>query len=241
MKTVCIIQARMGSERLPGKVLLPLAGKPMLARVVERCRKASTIDEVVVATTTQAADDAIVSLAESSGWGIFRGDPFDLTDRYYNCAIAHAADVVVRVTSDCPLIDPDIIDEIVTTLGDDGGYDYASNTIPPRMFPRGLDVEAFTIAALERAWREDPDPAWREHATPYIYWHPESFKIKTVGSDVDRSSYRWTVDTADDFRLIKEIYNALGDEPFNWRDVLRLCEAHPEWLEYNRHVQQKTL
>ena len=181
MKTVAIIQARMGSTRLPGKVLLDLAGEPMLARVVHRVQRAASLQEVIVATTVQPADDAITQLCAGRGWPCARGSQDDVLDRYYQAATASQADVVVRITSDCPLIEPDVIDQVVgALLAGQPEVDYASNVQPPRTFPRGLDVEVIRFDALERAWREDVDPAWREHVTPYLYRHPERFRIHGV-------------------------------------------------------------
>jgi spore coat polysaccharide biosynthesis protein SpsF len=226
--------------RLPGKVLLPLLGAPMLARVVRRVSRASRLDATVVATTTASSDDAIVELAEREGWLVDRGSETDLLDRYVQVARAHAATRVVRITSDCPLIDPDLINDVVALL-DDREVDYASNSLEPRTYPRGLDVEAMTITALELAWREDHDPRSREHATPYIYRHPERFRLRRLASPVDLSAHRWTVDTPEDFELIRRIYERFGRDDFSWREVLTEIEAQPAWSDVNRHVSQKPL
>jgi spore coat polysaccharide biosynthesis protein SpsF len=238
--TVAIIQARMGSTRLPGKVLLPLLGAPMLTRVVRRASRASRLDATIVATTTASSDDTIVELAEREGWPVDRGSETDLLDRYAQVARAHGATTIVRITSDCPLIDPDLIDDVVAAL-DDGDVDYASNSLEPRTYPRGLDVEAMTMTALEAAWREDHDPRSREHATPYIYRHPERFRLRHVTSPVDLSAHRWTVDTPEDYELIRRIYEHFGRDDFSWRDALTEIEARPAWSELNRHVSQKPL
>ncbi len=189
MNTVAVIQARTGSTRLPGKMLLPLLGEPLLVHVVRRVAMATTVDGVVVATTKLPGDDAIVSLAGLEGWQVERGSESDLVDRYLAAARAHGADRVVRITSDCPLVDPGLIDEVVTTLTTTGA-DFASNTLEPRSYPRGLDVEALTMPALEAADREDHDPASREHATPFIYRHPERFRLAAVRYPVDLSAHR---------------------------------------------------
>jgi spore coat polysaccharide biosynthesis protein SpsF len=239
-RTIAIIQARIGSTRLPGKVLLPLAGEPVLTRVVRRTSRARTVDAVVVATTNEPADLAIVELARREGWLVERGSEADLLDRYVQAARAHRADVVIRITSDCPLIDPDVIDQTVHAF-EAGGVDYASNTLEPRTFPRGLDVEVVTMAALERAWREDADLAWREHATPYLYRHPELFRLLRVPAPVDESRHRWTIDTPEDYDLVSRIYEALGRDDFAWREALATVEAHPEWADINRETVQKTV
>jgi len=239
-RTVAIIQARTGSTRLPGKVLEPLLGAPLLARVVERTRRARTVDEVVVATTRLAADDAIEALAQASGWAIVRGSETDLLDRYLAAARAHAAEVVVRITSDCPLIDPALVDDVVRARAASGA-DYAGNSLAPRTYPRGLEVEAMTRETLERAGAEDTDPAWREHATPYIYRHPELFRLARVASPEDLSDHRWCVDTPADLDLVRRIYGALGNDRFGWREALDVVRAHPDWARINRDVEQKTV
>jgi spore coat polysaccharide biosynthesis protein SpsF len=240
MKTVAIVQARSGSTRLPGKVLLPLLGEPMLTRVMRRTARAQRVDAVVVATTTERGDDAIVELGEREGWPVVRGSVDDVLDRYVMAAEAHDADVIVRITSDCPLIDPGVIDDTVAAFGE-SGCDYASNGLEPRTFPRGLDVEVIARAALLRAWHDDVDPAWREHVTPYIYRHPELFRLRAVTSPDDRSDQRWSVDTAADYELVTRIYGALGRDDFGWRDALAVVEANPDWLALNRDVVQKVV
>ena len=240
MKVVAIIQARMGSTRLPGKVLLDLAGKPMLARGVNRTRRAQTLDEVVVATTVQPADNAIVRLCTERGWPCFRGSENDVLDRYYRAAVVHQADVVVRITSDCPLIEPGIVDRVVCEFLDmQPGVDYACNVLPRRTFPRGLDTEVMRFDVLERVWREDKNPAWREHVTPYIQRNPDLFRICGIMNEVDFSHMRWTVDAPEDLAFVRHIYEHFGHNRFSWHEVLALLEQHPEWLGINRHVVQK--
>jgi len=239
-RTVAIVQARMGSTRLPGKVKLPLLGQPVLSRVMRRAGRARTLDEVVVATTTRPDDDAIVALAEREGWPVVRGSETDLLDRYLLAARTHDAEVVVRITSDCPLIDPDVIDATVDAFHA-ADVDYASNTLEPPTYPRGLDVEVVSRPALERAGREDADPAWREHATPFVYRHPELFRLLRVPADDDHSDLRWTLDTPEDYRLISRIYEALDRDDFGWREALALVEANPSWTALNDGVVQKTV
>jgi spore coat polysaccharide biosynthesis protein SpsF len=238
MRVVGIIQARMGSTRLPGKVLRPLAGEPMLARCVSRLLHARTLDEVVVATTTGPEDDAIVDECRARGWAWFRGDCDDVLDRYYRAARQFYADVVVRVTSDCPLLGPWLVDDVVRALD---GADLASNVIPRHTWPRGLDAEAVRMDALERAWREDHDPATREHVTLYIKRHPELFRLVAVNNDEDLSEMRWTVDTPEDYAFATRVYEHFGHDRFSWHEVLALVRAHPEIEALNRHVAQKPL
>jgi spore coat polysaccharide biosynthesis protein SpsF len=237
--TTAIIQARMSSTRLPGKVLLDLAGEPMLARVVERTRRAQTIDRVVVATTVEPEDEPIVELCRSRGWAVSRGSRDDVLDRYYEAAVADGADPIVRITSDCPLLDPGVIDLVVRRLT--AGVDYASNINPRRTYPRGLDVEAFPFAGLATAWQEACDPSSREHVTPFFYRHPERFRLALVESDRPASAdHRWSVDTPEDYELMRRIAEHFGKNDFGWLDVLKLLEEHPEWIELNRHIAQKT-
>jgi spore coat polysaccharide biosynthesis protein SpsF len=242
--TTAIIQARMSSTRLPGKVLLDLAGEPMLARVVERTRRARRIDRVLVATTVEPEDEPIVELCRSRGWNVSRGSRDDVLDRYYHAALADGADPIVRITSDCPLIDPAIIDRVVERLGrrDEtaNAADYASNINPRRTFPRGLDVEAFSFEALSAAWREDREATGREHVTPFLYRHPERFRIALLESDRPAAaSHRWSVDTPEDYELLRRIYAHFGNRDFDWLDILALLEQHPDWCEINGHIAQK--
>ncbi|MFL5643161.1 MAG: cytidylyltransferase domain-containing protein [Chloroflexota bacterium] len=237
-RSIAIVQARMGSTRLPGKVLLPLIGEPILGLVMRRSARAMTVHEVVVATTTLPEDDRVVELAEANGWPVERGSESDLLDRYLGAARAHDAQVIVRITADCPLIDPVVIDRVVEAFRA-SGVDYASNVISPRTYPRGLDVEVIRRDALERAGIEDRDPAWREHVTPYIYRHPERFELLRVPADEDHSDQRWSVDTAEDYTLMTRIYEALGRDDASWEEALAVVEANPAWGNINRDVVQR--
>lgn len=242
MRIVCIVQARMGSSRLPGKVMMDLVGAPMLARDINRVKRAKTLSEIVVATTIEPADDAIESLCRRSGWAWFRGSEQDVLDRYYKAALSYRADTVVRITSDCPLIEPTIVDQVVSHfVTNRRRLDYVSNRIPRPTFPIGLDTEIFSFQALQRAWQEDKKPAWREHVTPYIYMNPSLFRVEGITSDVDRSHMRWTVDTAEDLDFVRKIYERFQADDFSWTDVLSVLEQNPEWLEINRHVVQKSI
>ena len=227
----------MGSTRLPGKVLLDRAGEPRLARVVRRVRRARRVDEVLVATTTEPHDDALAALCAERGWRCFRGSETDVLDRYYQAAKARTAHVVVRITSDCPLIDPAVIDSAITGL-ELQQADYCANVVR-RTYPRGLDVEAFSFAALETAWQADARPDWREHVTQFIVQNPDRFALTNLSSDDDHSDLRWTVDTPEDFELMGKIYGHFGHDEFSWREVLALLAEHPHWSEINRHIEQK--
>jgi spore coat polysaccharide biosynthesis protein SpsF len=240
--TIAVVQARMGSTRLPGKIMLDLAGKPMLARDVERIRRAKNIDDIVISTTTSFEDDRIISLCREYGWNFFRGSGNDLLDRHYQTAREFDALIVVRITSDCPLIEPVIIDRIIEKFLElKPGIDYVSNVFPLRTFPRGLDTEVISISALERCWKEDTNPASREHVTPYIHHNPEKFRISEINNECDLSCMRWTVDTPEDYDFVNRIYHHFGDNGFSWTDVLDLLQKHPELLEINKEIVQKTI
>jgi spore coat polysaccharide biosynthesis protein SpsF len=239
LKVVAIIQARMGSARLPGKVLKDLDGETVLSRVVRRVQRANLIDEVLVATTDQARDDAIVEQCGHCSVPVFRGNEDDVLDRYFRAAQLNKADVVVRITSDCPLIDPEITEETIRAFLDQEA-DYASNALQ-RTYPRGLDTEVMTLQALERAWNAADKPYQRSHVTPYIYEHPDEFKIVTVTGRSDYSSHRWTLDTPEDLEFVRAVYARLRGREFRWRDVLELLEREPDLIELNRYVAQKPL
>lgn len=240
MKLVAIIQARMGSTRLPGKVLMDIGGRTMLARVVERARRARRVESVVVAATVDTRDDAIVEECRRLNVPMTRGSEEDVLDRYRRAAAEHQADPVVRITSDCPLLEPTVVDRVIQAF-EEARPDYASNVLD-RTFPQGLDVEVLRRDVLERAWRAAKQPYERAHVTPYIYQHPEAFRLIAVRADQDYSRFRWTVDTAEDLAFVREVYARLGpDGGFGWREVLDLLRKEPQLLELNRHVRQKSL
>ncbi len=242
MRTVAIIQARMGSTRLPGKVLMDISGKSMLKWVVTRARLARMLDEVTVATSVQPADDAVVAAAEALGAPFFRGSENDVLDRYADAAAAAGAEAVVRLTADCPLIDPGIIDLVVETFLDgQPSVDYASNTLE-RTFPRGLDVEAFSRRALEHARLEAVEPYERTHVTPYVCRHPERFVLRAIRTDHDYSDHRWTVDTPEDLAVIRGIVHALGGrDDFGWHAAIVAVTEHPDLEDPNRQILQKRI
>jgi len=238
MNIVAIIQARMGSSRLPGKVSMDLGGETVLGRVVRRLQRSRHISKIVVATTTVPADEVIVAECDRLEVLCFRGSEHDVLDRYYQAARANAADALVRVTSDCPLIDPELVDETVEVFRDEHA-DYASNVFP-RTYPRGLDTEVFSFDALDRAWREAREAHQREHVTPYLYEHPQIFKLASLSGAADYSRYRWTLDTLEDLELLRTIYSRFhGRDDFSWQEVLRLMEREPELAELNSQVLQK--
>lgn len=241
MKTVIIVQARMSSTRLPGKVLYEVLGKPLLEYQIERLCQVRLADELVIATTTNDTDQNIVELCERVGVAYYRGSEEDVLSRYYEAATQSGADVVVRVTSDCPLIDPGVMDEVIGLyINNRDKYDYVSNTLE-RTYPRGLDTEVFSMKALVKAHREAREQPEREHVTLFLYRRPEQFRLANSSSAVDYSQHRWTVDIPEDFELIKLILQELYpvNNRFTWLDVLNLLKENPEWVKINAAVKQK--
>lgn len=241
-RTVAIIQARMGSVRLPGKVLLDIAGQTMLERVVRRVQRSSPIDEVVVATSLNPGDDPIVDECRGLGVSVVRGSEEDVLDRYRTAALASDATICVRVCADSPLVDPRLCDLVVTSLKEaDPPADYAGNKIEPS-FPLGLDVEAFSVEALERAWAAARHDYERAHVTVYMYSHPELFRLVGVRAQVDRHGWRWTVDMPEDLEFVRQVYGKLGGtNDFTSDDVVALIEREPELALINAHVQPKAV
>lgn len=234
MKIAIVIQSRTGSSRLPGKILMPLAGAPLLARMVERVRAAAVPAEIIVATTTDASDDPVAALCAGIDTQCFRGHPTDLLDRHYQAGRAADADVVVKIPSDCPLIDPGVIERVIGFyLAHAAEYDFVSN-LHPATYPDGNDVEVMPMAALETAWREATRPLQREHTTPFLWDQPARFRVGNVAweTGLDYSmSHRWTIDYQADYDFIRAVYDALytPERPFfGLTDVLALLDRQPE-------------
>lgn len=214
----------------------------MLMRVVRRTRRAKLLDHVIVATSDLPGDNVIEELCIQHEVSCFRGSETDVLDRFYRAALSLSADLVIRITADCPLIEPQIIDRIFSEYVQlQPAVDYASNTLDTRTFPRGLDCEVIRFEALETAWKQDKNPEWREHVTPYIYRNPELFACRSVTHHEDLSGHRWTVDTREDFELIRKIYRHYGHDRFTWREVLDLIDSEPALQGINRHVRQKVV
>ncbi|MCG3084805.1 glycosyltransferase family protein [Anoxybacillus sp. LAT_35] len=243
MKVAAIIQARMGSTRLPGKVLKKVLGKTLLEYQIERVKRAKAIDEIIIATTTKESDDPIVQLCQQLSIPYYRGSEEDVLSRYYEAATKFNVDVVVRLTSDCPIIDPNVIDKVVEHyLENKDRYDYVSNTLT-RTYPRGMDTEVMPYKILKRAHEEAKEITFREHVTAYIYHHPNQFRLCNISNEKDESKHRWTVDTEEDFILIKNILETLYsiNPLFTLEDVIRILQDKPEWVEINAHIEQKKL
>ncbi len=245
MHTVAIIQARMGSTRLPGKVLEPVEGRTVLGHTIARACAIRGLDEVVVATTCLDRDDSVVREAERHGVRSWRGSEDDVLSRYLGAARESHADVIMRITSDCPLLDPELSSGVLSALlsaiavGDP--VDYASNSLLRRN-PRGVDTEAFTRAALERTAERATAAREREHVTLYMYEHPDAFRLLSVPGERDHSHHRWTVDTPEDLQLVREIYARLAPDHgllFGMQPVLELLEREPWIAIINQHVEQK--
>lgn len=240
-RTVVLVQARVGSTRLPGKVLAEICGRTMLERVVLRAQQAARPDEVAVATTTKTEDDAVVNEAARLGVRATRGDAEDVLDRFARAAEELSADVVVRVTADCPFLDPGVLDSVVSAFAQsDPPADLASNVIE-RTYPRGLDVEVVLASALQIADREARLPHQRSHVTPYLYERPERFRLVSVRGDGDFAGERWTVDTSEDLQFARELCSRLPDpDRSSWSDALAVLDSEPQLRAINAGIHQKT-
>jgi spore coat polysaccharide biosynthesis protein SpsF len=258
-KVIAIIQGRMSSSRLPGKILAEIAGQPMLQRVFTRTSRAASVTETVFATTTDPSDDPVAEYCDFSAMPFTRGSLYDVLDRYYQTARQAKADFVVRVTADCPVIDPGLIDDVVNTLLEDE-YDFVCNRLPPpwpRTYPIGLDIEACSFKTLKEAWQVAKEPQHREHAMPYFYEgvaltrqsrtletgvSPRGYRIAVLHHTTDFGDYRWTVDTAEDLEFMRQIYSRFdGRDDFSWKDVLDLVHNEPHLMRINAAVKHKTL
>lgn len=243
MKIIAIVQARMGSERLPGKVMLEIGGKSILSHVIARLKQSRFIDEIVIATTIDRKDDVIVEETKGLGIKFFRGSVENVLLRYYYAALENNADIIIRITSDCPLIDPKVIDKVIT-IYKENEYEIvanASSDSSERTFPRGLDVEVFSFKQLEKAYINAIEDYQKEHVTPYIYENTNNLYI--YKNNIDYSKHRWTLDTEEDFELICKIYDELykGTHDFYLCDIIELFENKPELYKINAHIEQKKL
>ena len=265
-KVVAIIQGRMSSSRLPGKILADIAGQPMLQRVFIRTSRAASVSQTVFATTTDPSDDPVAEYCDFSGIPFTRGSLYDVLDRYYQAAKESKADVVVRITADCPVIDPELIDKVVNTVTSEQSsvngkpFDFVCNRLPPpyhRTYPIGLDIESCTFKALEQAWKKAKEPQHREHVMPYFYEDvelitenrslftgisPRGYNIALLHHTTDFGDYRWTVDTPEDLEFMRQCYSHFdGRDDFTWKEVLDLVHDNPELMKINAGVQHKTL
>ena len=236
-----IVQARMGSLRLPGKSLALLLGRPMLQVLMERVLPAQRVSYWVIATTQLPMDDRIEEIAQQLGVQSFRGSENDCLERYYQAACQANAATVVRLTGDNPLIDASFVDWSVDQfLQANPPLDYTESSTS-KTFPLGLSLEVISFPALETAWKEDGSPVTREHVSPYIYQHPERFRLGQLRGPYDYSHMRWTVDTEDDLRFVRTVFENFARIDFSWLEAAQKIEEHPEWLKINRHVVQRML
>jgi len=236
MSLVAIIQARMGSTRLPGKAMADIEGRPMLWRVVSRARQSRSLNMVAVATTIAPADDALVNLCQEMETPCFRGSEEDVLDRYYQAAKLFKAKAVVRLTADCPLLDPEVIDLVVDKfLG--GGYDFVANGMFKRTFPDGLDTGVFTFEVLDAAWRLAELKSEREHVSPFMQKHPELFRLGEVLNDEDLSYLRWCVDEPRDLEFVRQVYRFFGSRHFGMKELVDLLSQQPELAAINAGIQ----
>jgi spore coat polysaccharide biosynthesis protein SpsF len=233
-KTVAIIQARMGSTRLPGKVLKPILNKPLLWHLINRLQRCSTIDQIVVATTTDESDSKIIEFCKENAINYFSGSENDVLDRYYQAAKSFNADSIVRITADCPVIDPQIVDEVIHE------YIVKKHDVCGLSgeFPDGLDVTVFSFKTLEDTWRNAKLPSEREHVCPYMSKHPEKFKLGEYVKFDNLGHYRWTVDEVQDLQFIREVFSRLYEpgEIFLTEDILNLLEREPELSKINEGI-----
>ena len=239
-QTAFIIQARMTSTRLPGKILLPVLGKPLLELQIERLRRVRSDVKIIIATTKNDSDQCIVDFSEKNQILLYRGSETDVLSRYYEAASKYEVKNIIRITSDCPLIDPEVIDQLIETYRSEDDIDYASNTLI-RTYPRGMDAEIFAYTALEKAFYFGKSAFQREHVTPYIYQNPDIFKLKNQANLKDLSEIRLTVDTREDFELIMKVYEYLypQDHNFGLQEIVKLFEVQPDLLKINAHIEQK--
>jgi spore coat polysaccharide biosynthesis protein SpsF len=241
MKIVIIDQARMTSTRFPCKVLKKVLNKSLLEYQIERLKRVKLVDQIVVATTTNDTDHLIVDLCEHLLIDYFQGSEEDVLERYYQAAKKYKADLVVRITSDCPLIDPQVINQVIQFyLDNQTKYDYVSNSLK-RTYPRGMDTEIFSFQILEQAFYEAIEKPDREHVTPFINRQPNRYRLANISYSENQSHHRWTVDTPEDFELIQKILESLypNNPYFSLEDNLKLLDKFPQWQKINAHIEQK--
>ncbi len=237
-KVAIILQARTGSKRLPGKVLKEVLGKPLLWHTIERLKSCKSKDELIVATSSKEQDEPIAEIAKDCNISCFRGSENDVLDRFYQSAKSINAEIIARITADCPLTDPDLIDKMIEFFKTNE-FDLAGTGIPPS-YPDGLDADVFSFSALEKAWKESASNVEREHVCPYILNNPDKFKICFLKNEENLSFLRWTLDEEEDFTFINEIYKRLYDNPnkiFKTQEILELIKKNPELAKINNSVK----
>jgi len=238
MTVGCIIQSRMGSTRLPGKVLLELKdGKSVLNYVINQLNFCETIDKIIVATTTLTEDDSIVNFCEMNNIEYFRGDAKNVLDRHYQCAKKYSFSTIIRMPSDKPLLDPTVVDDVVRIFNSNS-YDYITNFLPSTT-PGGTEVEVFSFESLKKSWNDAELPSEKEHVTNHMYNNKDEFKIFNVKNEKDLSKFRWVIDREEDYILVKKIVSKIDKEPILIKDILGLFEREPELIEINSNVDKE--
>jgi len=240
MRTLIIVQARMTSTRLPGKVMKIVCGKPLLEHLVNRLKRVKCADQIVIATTVNETEDIIVALCKKLDISYYRGSEGDVLGRYYEAAVKYGGEVIIRITSDCPVIDPEVVDCLINFFTNNiEKYDYVSNTLE-RTYPKGMDAEVISFNALKEAHFNAYDPFDREHVTPFIKKRPQQFRLYNILYKADMSKCRWTVDTPEDLELISKIFESLCYQNpfFSLNDIFSLLDCNPEWAAINAHIEQ---
>ena len=233
-KIDCIIQARMGSTRLPGKVMMKVdKTNTILSHVINQLKNSKKIDRIIIATTDLQEDDIIVNHAKILKTDLFRGNAVDVLDRYYQCAKKISSKIIVRITADNPLIDPDIVDDVINQFLKNS-FDYITNA-NPRTYPYGTEVEVFSFQALEEASNNAENPSEREHVTPYFHNNKEEFKISNIKLTENLSHLRWTVDRENDLKFVKKIISEIKNRPILMQDIIKLISKKPEILDINKN------
>lgn len=245
MKILCVVQARMGSERLPGKVMREVLGKPMISYTLDRIKKSRYIDNIVLATSDKPSDDSMVSYLNQQNCNVFRGSENNVLERYIGAVHQYGGDIIIRVTGDCPLIDPNMLDHVITCYLANN-YDYVGVDTANRNYLRGLDVEVFSRESLERVYKitekEEESSPYKEHVTCYMYQHPQEFSVYMLkGTPFHQKDYRLCVDTKEDFTLITNIYEHFQDKYVPIAKVIEYLDMNPEVAEINRSIEQKKL
>ena len=235
----CIIQARIGSTRLPGKVMLNVEDqKPILYFVIKQLQECKLIDKIIVATTTNEEDNQIVNYAKNMGINCFRGSSKDVLDRYYQCAKEYSASTIVRIPSDKPLIDPEVVDNVISTFNNNS-YDYVTNFLSNPTFPSGEEVEVFSMNGLKKVWKEAILPSEREHVTPYFSNHEDKFEITHVENSENLSHLRCAIDRIEDLELVRLIVSKIKKRPILMKDIVALFHKEPKLVEINKNVNRK--
>ena len=235
----CIIQARMGSTRLPGKVMLDVeSNKTVLYFVIKQLQSCKLVDKIIVATTTLEDDKQIANFSKQLGIDSFRGSSDNVLDRYYQCAKEYSVSTIVRIPSDKPLIDPEIVDNVVSMFMN-SSYDYITNFLPNPTFPSGTEVEVFSINALKKAWEKAKIPSEKEHVTPYFINHKDEFKISHTENSENLSHLRWAVDRIEDLKLVHKIASKIKKRPILMKDILELFTREPELAKINKNINRE--